>query len=498
MMQSQIDFALATPEILLLVFGLAILLVDAVSNHPERKPTFWLTMLALGVLTVVSAMQWSAGVKGKTFNGLYVTDELSHLLKIASYVAVAVTLVYGRVYAQVRDMLKGGELYVLTLFALLGQMVMISSGNLISIYLGLELMSLALYALIALRRDNVVATEAAMKYFVLGALASGFLLYGMSMVTAPPATWTWPKSPSRRRRQGREDGAGVRHRVPGVGPGVQAGRRAVPHVGAGRVPGFAHGRHADPGRRAKLAAFAITLRLLVDGLHGLAADWQPMLMILAVLSLAIGNPTAIAQTNFKRMLAYSTISHMGFVLLGLMSARSPASRTRRLRLRRLVVLHADLRADHASQLRHCAAAVAPGFRVRAHRRPEGPERRSPWHAAIVLLLMFSLAGIPPLVGFYAKLAVLQALVGAGHVTLAVIAVVFSLIGAFYYLRVVKVVLRRAGGRRRPDGRFRRPTRGAVGERPVDPGAGHPARRPDGAERPGHPQLAEPAVSGRTG
>ena len=182
MMQSQIDFALATPEILLLVFGLAILLVDAVSNHPERKPTFLLTMLALGVLTVVSALQWKNGVVGSTFNGLYVTDELSHLLKIASYIAVAATLVYGRVYAQVRDMMRGGELYVLTLFALLGQMVMISSGNLISIYLGLELMSLALYALIALRRDNVVATEAAMKYFVLGALASGFLLYGMSMI----------------------------------------------------------------------------------------------------------------------------------------------------------------------------------------------------------------------------------------------------------------------------------------------------------------------------
>ncbi|KAG1450314.1 hypothetical protein G6F57_016428 [Rhizopus arrhizus] len=182
MMQSQIDYALATPEILLLVFGLAILLVDAVSNHPERKPTFLLTLLALGVLTVVSAVQWKNGVSGATFHGLYVTDELSHLLKIASYIAVGATLVYGRVYAQVRDMLKGGELYVLTLFALLGQMVMISSGNLISIYLGLELMSLALYALIALRRDDVVATEAAMKYFVLGALASGFLLYGMSMV----------------------------------------------------------------------------------------------------------------------------------------------------------------------------------------------------------------------------------------------------------------------------------------------------------------------------
>lgn len=152
-------------------------------------------MLALGVLTVVSALQWKNGVTGSTFNGLYVTDELSHLLKIASYIAVAVTLVYGRVYAQLRDMMRGGELYVLTLFALLGQMVMISSGNLISIYLGLELMSLALYALIALRRDNVVATEAAMKYFVLGALASGFLLYGMSMVYGATGHLTSPKSP---------------------------------------------------------------------------------------------------------------------------------------------------------------------------------------------------------------------------------------------------------------------------------------------------------------
>ena len=438
MMQSQIDFALATPEILLLVFGLAILLVDAVSNHPERKPTFWLTMLALGVLTVVSAMQWSAGVKGKTFNGLYVTDELSHLLKIASYVAVAVTLVYGRVYAQVRDMLKGGELYVLTLFALLGQMVMISSGNLISIYLGLELMSLALYALIALRRDNVVATEAAMKYFVLGALASGFLLYGMSMVYGATGHLDLAEV-AKVVAAGKAEKMALVFGIVFLVSGLAFKLGAVPfHMW---VPDVYQGSPTAVtlilGGAPKLAAFAITLRLLVDGLHGLAADWQPMLMILAVLSLAIGNLTAIAQTNFKRMLAYSTISHMGFVLLGLMSARSPASRTRRLRLRRLAVLHADLRADHASQLRHCAAAVAPGFRVRAHRRPEGPEPPQPVacrHRAVADVL----AGRHPAAGrLLCQLAVLQALVGAGHVTLAVIAVVFSLIGAFYYLRVVR-------------------------------------------------------------
>ena len=238
-------------------------------------------------------------------------------------------------------------------------------------------MSLALYALIALRRDNVVATEAAMKYFVLGALASGFLLYGMSMVYGATGHLTWPKSPRSsppaRPRRWRWCSASCSWCRAWRSLGAVPFHMWVPDVYQGSPTAVT----LILGGAPKLAAFAITLRLLVDGLHGLAADWQPMLMILAVLSLAIGNLTAIAQTNFKRMLAYSTISHMGFVLLGLMSARSPASRTRRLRLRRLAVLHADLRADHASQLRHCAAAVAPGFRVRAHRRPEGPEPPQP-------------------------------------------------------------------------------------------------------------------------
>ncbi|GAB1831436.1 NADH-quinone oxidoreductase subunit NuoN [Achromobacter xylosoxidans] len=440
-MQSQIDFALATPEILLLVFGLAILLVDAVSNHPERKPTFLLTMLALGVLTVVSALQWKNGVTGSTFNGLYVTDELSHLLKIASYIAVAVTLVYGRVYAQLRDMMRGGELYVLTLFALLGQMVMISSGNLISIYLGLELMSLALYALIALRRDNVVATEAAMKYFVLGALASGFLLYGMSMVYGATGHLDLAEV-SKVIAAGKAEKLALVFGIVFLVSGLAFKLGAVPfHMW---VPDVYQGSPTAVtlilGGAPKLAAFAITLRLLVDGLHGLAADWQPMLMILAVLSLAIGNLTAIAQTNFKRMLAYSTISHMGFVLLGLMSG-SVAGKPE--------LASAAYGASLFYMLTYVLTTLASfgivlllsrqGFECEHIDDLKGLNRRSPWHAAIVLLLMFSLAGIPPLVGFYAKLAVLQALVSAGHVTLAVIAVLFSLIGAFYYLRVVKVV-----------------------------------------------------------
>lgn len=441
MMQSQIDFALATPEILLLVFGLAILLVDAVSNHPERKPTFLLTMLALGVLTVVSAVQWKNGVAGSTFNGLYVTDELSHLLKIASYIAVGATLVYGRVYAQVRDMLKGGELYVLTLFALLGQMVMISSGNLISIYLGLELMSLALYALIALRRDDVVATEAAMKYFVLGALASGFLLYGMSMVYGATGHLDLAEV-SKVIAAGKAEKMALVFGIVFLVSGLAFKLGAVPfHMW---VPDVYQGSPTAVtlilGGAPKLAAFAITLRLLVDGLHGLAADWQPMLMILAVLSLAIGNLTAIAQTNFKRMLAYSTISHMGFVLLGLMSG-SVAGKPE--------LSSAAYGASLFYMLTYVLTTLASfgivlllsrqGFECEHINDLKGLNRRSPWHAAIVLLLMFSLAGIPPLVGFYAKLAVLQALISAGHVTLAVIAVLFSLIGAFYYLRVVKVV-----------------------------------------------------------
>jgi len=440
-MESNINFALALPEILLLVLGLAILIIDVLSRHPERKTTFMLTLASLAALTVVSLVQWHDGVQGRTFDGLYVTDPLAHLLKIASYIAVGATLVYGRLYAQVRNMLRGGELYVLTLFALLGQMVMISSGSLLSIYLGLELMSLALYALIALRRDDAVATEAAMKYFVLGALASGFLLYGMSMVYGATGHLDLQQVAQVVQSGNTQQMAlvfGVVFLVAGLAfkLGAAPFHMWVPDVYQGSPTAVTLILGAAP----KLAAFAITLRLLVDGLHGLAADWQPMLMILAVLSLAIGNLTAIVQSNFKRMLAYSTISHTGFVLLGLLSGvveGKPGAASMAYGSALFYMLTYVL--TTLASFGIIMLLSRQGFECEHIDDLKGLNRRSPWRAAIVLLLMFSLAGIPPLVGFYAKLAVLQALVEAGHVTLAVVAVLFSLVGAFYYLRVVKVV-----------------------------------------------------------
>lgn len=440
MMQSPIDFVLAAPEIILLVLGSAILLIDSVSSHSTRKTSYLLTMGTLVILTIVSLVQWHDGMKGRAFGGLYVTDDLAHLLKIASYIAVGVTLVYGRLYSQSRDMLRGGELYVLALFCLLGQMVMISAGNLMTVYLGLELMSLALYALIALRRDDAVATEAAMKYFVLGALASGFLLYGMSMVYGATGHLDLQQIAAVI-AAGQAQRLALVFGVVFIVAGLAFKLGAAPfHMW---VPDVYHGSPTAVtlilGASPKLAAFAITLRVLIEGMHGLAADWQPMLMILAVLSLAIGNITAIAQTNFKRMLAYSTISHMGFVLLGLTSGvlagRDGSAGAYGAALFYMVTYVLTTLGSFGMIL----LLSRDGFECDRIDDLKGLNRRSPWHAFIVLLLMVSLTGLPPTVGFYAKLAVLQPLIAAGHVTLAVIAVVFSLIGAFYYLRVVKVV-----------------------------------------------------------
>jgi NADH-quinone oxidoreductase subunit N len=437
MMQSHFDFALALPEILLLIFGLAILLIDVLSKHPERKTTFCATQLALAVLFVVTLIQWKNGTHGKTFDGMYEADPLSHLIKLVSYVAVAVTLTYGRYYSQARDMLKSGELYVLTLFALLGQMVMISAGNMLSIYLGLELMSLPLYALIALRRDDATATEASMKYFVLGCLASGFLLYGMSMIYGATGHLDLAEIAAVI-QAGHAHQMALAFGVVFIVAGLAFKLGAVPfHMW---VPDVYHGSPTAVtlilGAAPKLAAFAMTLRLLVEGLHGLAADWQPMLMILAVLSLAIGNLTAIVQSNFKRMLAYSTISHMGFVFLGLAAGVTGASAGGYGASLFYMIIYVLTTLGTFGMI---LVLSRQGFECEEIEDLKGLNRRSPWRALILLLLMFSLAGIPPLVGFYAKLVVLEALIQQGQVAIAVVAVIFSLIGAFYYLRVVKVM-----------------------------------------------------------
>ncbi|HLV28483.1 MAG TPA: NADH-quinone oxidoreductase subunit N, partial [Burkholderiaceae bacterium] len=320
-MQNSFDFALAVPEILLLIMAGAVLLIDAFSKSETRHVTFLLSLVALVVLTVVSLFQWNAGVAGTSFGGLYVVDSLSHFLKILSYLAVLATLIYGRGYNEARDMTRnGGELYSLTLFALLGQMVMISAGNMLTVYLGLELMSFALYALVAVRRDHLPSSEAAMKYFLLGSMASGVLLYGMSMVYGATGSLDLL-------RVAEVVSSGDAQRLPLVFgvvfivSGLAFKLAAAPfHMWSPDVyQGAPTSVTLIIAAAPKLAALAITLRLLIEGLHGLAIDWQPMLMVLAVLSLAIGNLTAIVQSNFKRMLAYSTISHMGFVLLGLLS-----------------------------------------------------------------------------------------------------------------------------------------------------------------------------------
>ena len=440
MMESQYNFVLVLPEIILLVAAMAILIIDAFSTDPKRTLTYTLSNVTLAVVFVVSMWQWVNGVSGTAFFGMVLVDSFSHFVKLLSYLAVFATMVYAREYIQTRDMLRGGEFYVLGLLALLGQMVMISSGNMLAIYLGLELMSLAIYALVAMRRDHEQSTEAAMKYFVLGSLASGFLLYGMSMVYGATGSLDLVTIGSQVQSGDMQMALvfGLVFIVAGLAfkLGVVPFHMWVPDVYTGAPTAVTLMLAAAP----KLAAFAIVLRLLVTGLGELTISWQPMLIILAVLSLAIGNLTALMQTNIKRMLAYSSISHMGFVLLGLAAGSTEGN----------IFVNANA---YGSALFYMVSYVLTtlasfgvimvmareGFECERLEDFRGLNKLNPTLAAVLLLVMFSLAGIPPLIGFYAKLMVLQAVIQSGMVWLAVVAVMFSLIGAFYYLRVVKLV-----------------------------------------------------------
>ncbi|MFC0348319.1 NADH-quinone oxidoreductase subunit NuoN [Undibacterium danionis] len=431
------------PEMFLLLSICAILLIDMFLGDAKRNITYALSLLALGVCGVLT-MNATTGTSVYLSNNMFVSDAMSNLLKMFSYIAVGVTFIYGRQYATDRGMtsgLLGGEFYTLALFSLLGQMIMISGNNLLIIYLGLELMSLALYALVALRRDNNVSTEAAMKYFVLGALASGFLLYGISMLYGATGTLNLNKMAEVAASVNANKTIlvfGIVFLVAGLAfkLGVVPFHMWVPDVYQGSPTVVT----LLLGGAPKLAAFAITYRLLVEGLFPLAVDWQQMLMVLAVMSMAVGNITAIAQTNLKRMLAYSTISQMGFMLLGFLSGVSNGN--------------TELAAEAYSASMFYAVTYVmttlgtfgiilmlsrAGFEAENISDLKGLNKRSKWFAFIMLLLMFSLAGIPPLMGFYAKLSVLSSVVAAGQIWLAVAAVLFSLIGAFYYLRIVKVM-----------------------------------------------------------
>ena len=436
----------AYPEIFLLAAGCAILVIDLFLKDGARWVTYALALAALAgcaVLTLGVAAA-TGGARATTFNGMFVFDMMASVLKMCTYVAVALCLVYSRAYLADRGLFRG-EYFVLVLFAALGMMVMISASHFLTLYLGLELMSLCLYSLVALDRDSAVSTEAAMKYFVLGALASGLLLYGMSMVYG--ATGTLEIAEVAKKTALLAQGENPLKFVLAFGlvfivSGLAFKVGVVPfHMW---IPDVYHGAPSPVtlfiSTGPKLAAFAMAVRLLVNALPSLAADWQPMLVILSVLSMAIGNLAAIAQSNIKRMLAYSTISHMGFMLLGLLSG---------------VVGGNTLSAPEAWSSAMFYAVVyvlmslgafgmvvmlsRSGFEAERIEDFKGLNARSPWLAFIMLLLMFSLAGIPPTVGFYAKLAVLQAVLGAGQVWLALVAVLFALIGTFYYIRIVKVM-----------------------------------------------------------
>ncbi len=447
-MIDKLSWVAAYPEILLLTMACVIALVDLAVKTPLRGVTYVLTLLTLAVIALLLGMSASSGNTIFGFGGMIVSDPMGNWLKCFATIAMMVTLVYGRGYSGQRDMLRGGELFSLGMLALLGMFVMISGHNFLVIYLGLELLTLSSYALVALRRDDVKATEAAMKYFVLGALASGFLLYGLSMVYG--ATGSLNLTEVMLTIAGGDDTLKGSPQVLTLGlvfvvAGLAFKLGVVPfHMW---VPDVYHGAPTAItlmiGGAPKLAAFAIVIRLLAEGLQPLAVDWQQMLAVLSVMSLLVGNLAAIAQTNLKRMLAFSTIAQMGFMLLGLLAGVVQGDAS-------------NMANAYGSSMFYVVTYVLTtlgtfgvilllsrsGFESENVSDLAGLNQRSPLYAGIMAVCMFSLAGVPPLVGFYAKLAVLQALLassGAFYVGLAVFAVIMSLIGAFYYLRLVKVM-----------------------------------------------------------
>ncbi|WP_055324583.1 NADH-quinone oxidoreductase subunit NuoN [Ralstonia solanacearum] len=434
------NWAPLLPIIFLSVMIAVIQLADVYRREQSNSPAYCLSLFTTLALTVWFAVQAASGETHYVFSNMAVFDPMAQVLSSFCALATLVTFVYTRTYLADRDMFSG-EFYILALFTLLGQVVMISGNNFLTLYLGLELLSLGSYALVALRRRSNVSSESGMKYFILGALASGLLLYGMSMLYGATGSLDLGKI-----FHAIESGDinktilvfGVVFIVAGLAfkLGAAPFHMWVPDVYQGSPTAVTLLIAGAP----KVAAFAMTLRILVEGLLPLAFDWQNMLIVLAVASLAIGNITGVVQTNFKRLLAYSTVSHMGFLLLGLLSGVSSGK--------------ADLTAQAYSASMFYAITYVltalgafgiilllarKGYEAEEIADLRGLSKKSPWFALLTLFMMMSLAGLPPTVGFYAKLSVLSAVIDAGMPWLAIVAVLFSLVGAFYYLRVVKAM-----------------------------------------------------------
>jgi NADH-quinone oxidoreductase subunit N len=432
-----LNIAIALPEVFLLVMACLVLVVDVYLPQEKRNLTYVFSQFSL-IITLMLLLANQTETRVLAFNDLFVQDAMADALKLFIVIISFGIFVYSREYLQARSIFKG-EFYVLGLFSIVGMMLMVSANNLLMLYLGLELLSLCLYALVAFSRDNGDASEAAMKYFVLGAIASGMLLYGMSILyglsgslqlseiaQAVMATTT-----------GQADSAqniGMVFALVFIVVALAFKLGAVPfHMW---MPDVYHGSPtavtALIGTAPKLAGFAMIMRLMVEALGGLQADWQQMIIVISVLSLAVGNIIAIAQSNIKRMLAYSTISHVGFILLGILAGTAEGYSSAMF----YTITYAMMSLGGFGIIMLMARQ---GFEADNITDLAGLNQRSPWFAFIMMILMLSMAGVPPTVGFWAKLAVLTAVVDVDLVWMAIIAVFFSIIGLFYYLRIIKIM-----------------------------------------------------------
>ncbi len=424
-------FLPALPEILMLLMACVVLIADVYLAAGRRHLTYYLSLATLALLAIVTASLYPSEPE-ITFSGSFVNDGMATVLKVFIYLVMAVVFVYSRDYLVVRGLYKG-EFFILSLFAVLGMMIMVSAYSLLTVYLGLELLSLSLYALVALHRDSETATEAAMKYFILGAVASGFLLYGISLIYGATGELGIAEVAA-------YANSGVEHDlvlVLGISFVVVAlafKLGAVPfHMW---IPDVYHGSPTAItlliGSAPKIAAFAMVVRVLAEGLGGQVGEWQDMLVILSLLSIVLGNVVAIAQKNLKRMLAYSTIAHVGFLFLGVLAGGNDGYSGAMF----YILTYALMSLAGFGMILLLSRA---GHEFDMIDDFKGLAKRNPWFAFMMLIVMFSMAGVPPTVGFYAKLSVLSAALDAGYVWLVAFAVLFSVVGAFYYLRIIKLM-----------------------------------------------------------
>ncbi len=425
------DLITALPEMILLGMAMLVLIADLFLKQSNRIAIYGLSQFSLLIAAYFTFTTHAPGV-GYAFTGAFVDDAMSDVLKLIIYLGTSLIFVYTRQYIQQRGMYRG-EFYALVLFSVVGMMIMVSGQNMLTLYIGLELLSLSLYALVALDRDNARATEAAMKYFVLGALASGMLLYGMSMIYGMTGSLNLADIHHVLINSQKTHSVlilGLVFIVAGLAfkLGAVPFQMWVPDVYEGSPTPMTMLISSVP----KLAAFAFVIRLLAQGLQTMAVDWQQMLLVMAVLSIIIGNVTAIAQTNLKRMLAYSTISHIGFVLFGLMSASINGFASALFYISSYVLMS-------LAGFGIILLLSRKGFEADKLDDLKGLNQRSPWTAFLILIVMFSMAGVPPTLGFYAKFTVLQAALQAGFLWLVVFAVLMAVVGAFYYLRVIKLM-----------------------------------------------------------